>query len=118
MARTQISIKLEADTLRRVDEAAELLGETRTGFIERAVNRALENLEGVIEEMERDSPVTAAILDALASNRKLATAIVRLVEKELSREELEQGLDNYPKLRAEAKRRKGAKKAKHSGRSG
>lgn len=62
-----------------VDEAARAPGQTRTESIERAVNRALDNFDGVLEEMEADSSLTAAILGALASKRKLALAVTRAV---------------------------------------
>ena len=110
MARSQISIKLDVTTLERVDEAATVLGYTRTAFIERAVNRALENLDGVLEEMEADSPLTAAILDALASKKRLALAVTRAVAKHVPVEQLATGLEAYPKLREEAARRKAARK--------
>ncbi len=71
MPRAQISIKLDQAALQRVDEAAKLLECTRTTFIERACERALNKLDASIEEMERESPITAAVLDAIGSNKKV-----------------------------------------------
>ncbi len=110
MPRVQISIKLDEDVLRRVDEAAEVLEYTRTKFIERAVKRALDNLDSIFEEMEEDSHLTAMALDFLASKKSFMKGVGRLMASEMTPEQLEEGLDSYPKLRAEADRRKAAKK--------
>ncbi len=110
MPKIQISMKLDADMLVRVDEAAKWLGMSRSAFMQRSLQRTVDNLDAVVEEMSADSPVTAAILDALTSNKKLAIAITKAVASEVPREQIEAGLERYPKLRAEAKRRKAAKK--------
>ncbi len=110
MPRSQISIKLDEDTLRRVDEAVEILGETRTAYIERAVLYALDNLDSMIEEMERESPLTAAILDNITGNKKLLRTVARLLASEMPPEKVDDRSDELKKIRAEADRRKAAKK--------
>lgn len=103
-------MKLDEDMLVRVDEAAEWLGMSRSAFMERSLRRTVDNLEAVVEEMSADSDFTAGILDAIVSNQKLAMAITKVVAREMPPELIKSGLDQYPKLRAEAKRRKTAKK--------
>ena len=110
MPKNPVSMKIDSDLLKQVDEAAAWLGMNRSAFIERSLIRTVDNLDAVVEEMSADSPLTAAVLDALASNQKLAMAITKVVAREMSPEQFKSGLDQYPKLRAEAKRRKTAKK--------
>jgi predicted transcriptional regulator len=115
MPRAQISIKLEQETLKRVDEAAEILDYTRTGFIERAVNLSLNNLDTMVDEMEQESPITAVILDAITTNPKIALALSKVFARGMTPEQIETTTRNLPKMRTEANRRKTAKKPARKG---
>ncbi len=115
MRRAQISIKLDQGTLRRVDEAAELLECTRTAFIERACERALNNLDATVEELERESPITAAVLDAIASNKKVMVALSKVIAQEMTEEQVAESVELLPRLRAEANRRQSVQKRRRKG---
>lgn len=109
--RIQISIKLDESTLQRVDEVAKLFGMTRTAFIERACLKTLEDQEALLEEMEGESAVTAAVMDAAMNNKMFRRAVMKLAASHISDEEIEARHGSFKMLRNEARRRKASKKA-------
>jgi predicted transcriptional regulator len=58
MAKTPISLKLDSELLHRLDEEASLRGQSRTTFIERAVEEALKTHWTAVMRHE-DGSVTA-----------------------------------------------------------
>lgn len=115
MARIQISIKLDEDLLRRVDEAAEYLKMTRTALIEHAVDRRLKELDGLLDDMASEGSISAKIFDRLSSNETLLHAISRVVASHLDKEDIKAMVERGPVLREEANRRKESKRAAKRG---
>jgi len=112
MARSQISIKMEPDTLNAVDRAAEERGITRTAFIEWAVERGLRDHEAVLESMAKESAIEAVLLDAILSNKKLLFPLAKLVAKEVPEERIAALAEVVPALREAARKRKQKSKGK------
>lgn len=112
MARTQISIKLDDDTLQRVDEMAEILGVTRTRFIERACEKTLMDQESLLSDMEGEGRIESAIVDAIMGNEKLRRGMAQLLKLHLSEEELAGRAENLAKLREASNKRKTERRRK------
>lgn len=107
MSRTQISIKLDDDLLKRVDQLAESTGTNRTAVIEMAIKNDLPEQEAFQESME--NPVIRAIHKQLTTPAMLQI-IAKMASKDVSQEEIEEVLDKAPRQREAGKLRQVEKK--------
>jgi len=107
MSRTQISIKLEASLLDRVDQLAEEDGVTRTAVIERAIRQNLPRQEEFNKSLE--NPLVRAVHEQL-SRPAVLKIIAKLANEELTDEHLEWAMSEGPKVRQAAKERRRTRK--------
>lgn len=74
MARkTAINITIDADLLRRIDDAAEKRGDSRSAIMERFCRNEIEQEEAFLREME--NPVYRAIYDAMSRRPEVIRAM-------------------------------------------
>ncbi|CAK9047072.1 Uncharacterized protein (Fragment), partial [Durusdinium trenchii] len=83
MARAQVSIKMEQETLERLDAIAGEFEMTRTAFIEKAVEEALEDKERWLAEVRKAGPVERAVQDLILARPEIFVAIAKLIGDEL-----------------------------------
>lgn len=110
MPKEQISIKLDGDLLARADEAARAMGWSRSAFIERAIERSLDNFDALVEEMSRENPLTVAIMDRIVSDPKILKAVAGALGAQMDTKTADLNAQVQPLLRAEAERRKSVRK--------
>jgi predicted transcriptional regulator len=118
MARTQISIKLDPDTLQALDEAAELMKLSRTAFIEEAVKRRLGEIDSVIDDMSRQGGAEAKLYDAITTQPTLMKALSRVLATHLSSDDIDGMIDRTPALRSKAQERRSVRKTQRKKKGG
>lgn len=106
MPKDQISIKLDGETLARADKASAVLGWSRSALIERAIERYLQNLDSMVDEMSHENTVTAAVMDRIVSDPGLLRAVAKGIGADLDPKTVSLNAELQPRLRAEADRRK------------
>jgi len=102
--RKPFSINLEADLIAQYDELAEVRQESRSAVIERVLRNGLEDERRFLRVM--GSPVTGQLIEKILTSPKLAEMIGRVVQEEVSPEQLAEARQKAPKLREAAKKRR------------
>jgi metal-responsive CopG/Arc/MetJ family transcriptional regulator len=107
MPRTQISIKLDTDLLKRIDQFASEVGVTRTAVIEKALKNDLPEQEAYYESLE--NPIVRGIHQKLTSPTVLR-ALAKIAQQDMTDEEIREIVDKGPRQREAAKKRAATKK--------
>jgi len=111
MVRTQISIKLDSDLLKRIDKLATDVGITRTAVIEQAIKNDLPEQESFHKSLE--NPLVRAAHKKLTSPSVLRL-LAMLGQTNMSDEEIMEIVEKGPRQRDAAKDRRADKKGKSS----
>lgn len=109
MNRTQVSIKLDAALLTRVDRLAEAAGVTRTQVIEQAITNDLPEQEAFQKSME--NPAMRAIHKQITKPAVLRV-LAKLANEDLSDQQLAEIMEKAPRQIETGKRRQGERKPK------
>lgn len=116
MSRTQISIKLDTDLLKKIDQFAEDVGVTRTSLIEQCIKNELPRQEENYRLLE--NPLVRSMHEKLTSPTILR-AIAKIAQADMSDDEIEEIISKGPRQREAAKKRATTKKqAKESAKEG
>jgi len=109
MPRAQISIKLDEDLLTRVDKLAKVIGTNRTAIIERAIKNDLPEQEAFERSMA--NPAVRAIHKQI-TRPGILQAIAKLVDHDLSAEQIDEIIEKAPRQRERGKHRQTEQKTK------
>ena len=110
MLTANVTMRLDADLMKRVDEIAERLGETRTHVVERAIKLGLPETERFLKALEH--PVAGRALELLMQPGVYST-LAKLAGEKLTPEDLAESRAASEKVkRARSGRGRGATKDK------
>lgn len=107
MSRTQISIKLDTELLKRIDQLATDVGVTRTAVIEKAVLNDLPEQESFHKSLE--NPLIRGIHEKVTTPAVLRL-LANMTMQDMSDEEINELVEKGPRQRDAARRRAAAKK--------
>ncbi len=115
MPKTQISIKLDADLLDRIDLLAADIGSNRTAVIEQAIKNDLPEQEAFHKSLE--NPLVRAIHERITTPAILR-AIATLAQDDLTDEQIARIVERSPAHREAAKKRKTERKTNSKAKRG